>query len=576
MHIFLQFSLCPYFFHAVVLLPTFPEYYSLCQVQNQTVFNGVHTVATSSCHKPNSWNDPLFNMGAYTVISDYLSTWTQLTVYPRKAFFEYLDDGMSTSFAALVFGCAALMFLNTFIPKPAFEQTPSQETEYRIRSDLHKEPAPMSAGQESGSNRIESRAADVFIDLNELNSVFGATPRGDQIRPVKQEDAESDEAQLYCNELTSPRNNSSGAGAARGQMRDQTTVASDSHNQQVTSQETDGTQEEIEDLLAEDPELLSSNLKGDLSKFHRLYRFATLKFQPTLSDLKADPDWKLMSRAAEYASLAGHGCLVYQLVLIEQRYGRSSVQVKAFHWLQSSGWFGGETLRRAFACLFIISVFLPHNSRVQHAADVAALLVISIFTVTWAFYEWLELGGRCLRASMWVRIGVIGVTWILVILQEMDIVSLVGFMRPWPLLLTSDALLSTLMVFLICVNDIGAILSFGFFAVCASAIALLVLYQDELDHETGTTMPSFLESFIATFIFMESADNWESLVRAKSNHTNSKPHSNNALVRVTVMTGLTGVQCLLYIQGWSSYLVRHCSLWQLFLGNCHVHFVPSL
>ena len=115
------------------------------------------------------------------------------------------------------------------------------------------------------------------------------------------------------------------------------------------------------------------------------------------------------------------------------------------------------------------------------------------------------------RASTWVQIVFLGSTWVALVLQQLKVVSVLGFMRPWPLLLSSEALQSTLMVFFICVGDISAILSFGLFSVCTSAIALFVLYKDRLDEE-GTTIHTFLDSFIATFIFMESADNWESLV----------------------------------------------------------------
>lgn len=62
------------------------------------------------------------------------------------------------------------------------------------------------------------------------------------------------------------------------------------------------------------------------------------------------------------------------------------------------------------------------------------------------------------------------------------------------------------MVFLICVADISSILAFSFFSFCMSTITLFVLYKD------CEPINSFLDSFIATFIFMESADNWELLV----------------------------------------------------------------
>jgi len=409
--------------------------------QNDTKFQVSETESTASCAKSNSWTDEQYNP-----ISDKLSTWTQIVVIPRHVFFKPLDDGMSASFAALIFGCATILFLNVHIP--------SIEVNDAITS-----PSSITDSTEKNTDYDTSLELASVFALSVLNS------KADEV-----------------------------TGGQEGDIGNCTVK-----------------EEDPAVLLSQDPESLSSNIEGDVDKFKRLYRFSWLQLQPTVATLKADPekaDYKLIERAAEYANLANQGFFVYTLVLTEQRYGRHSIHSKLFRWL--NGWWAFG-MRAIFILLFLLTEFLAQNSTEQCVLDITALMAISCFTAAWAFYQWVELNGGRLRASTWVHIIFLGLTWVALVLQQLEVVTILGFMRPWPLLLSSEALQSTLLVFSICVGDISAILSFAFFSICTAAIALFVLYKDRLD-EGGTTINSFLDSFIATFILMESADNWESLV----------------------------------------------------------------
>ena len=87
------------------------SYDDFVDAQNHTLFEVSQTQSTASCAKSNSWTKERFNP-----ISDKLSTWTQILIIPRVVFFGPLDDGMSASFATLIFGCAAILFLNVHIP----------------------------------------------------------------------------------------------------------------------------------------------------------------------------------------------------------------------------------------------------------------------------------------------------------------------------------------------------------------------------------------------------------------------------------------------------------------------------
>ena len=437
------------------------SYDDFVDAQNHTLFEVSQTQSTASCAKSNSWTTERFNP-----ISDKLSTWTQILIIPRLVFFGPLDDGMSASFAALIFGCATILFLNMHIPSVvAATALPSStsETNDSVQFELEANATMASPGSTTGSKRDE-------MDSLELSSVFEM-----------------------------------GTGV----------FALDAKAHEVNGRQEGGScaaeEEDPVILMSQDPESLSSNLKGDVRSFQRLHRFSWLQLQPTVTALKADPekaDCKLVDRAAEYAILAVRGFFVYTLVLTEQRYGRGSVQCKLFRWLNGSWAF---SLRRAFSGLFLLAVFLPTDSTEQRVLDIIILTVISCFTVAWAFYQWVQLNGGGLRALTWVHISFLGLTWVALILQQLGVAPVLGLMRPWPLLLSSETLIATLRVFSICVGDISTILAFAFFSVCTSGIALFVLYEDRLDRG-GTTIHSFVDSFVASFIFMESADNWEGLV----------------------------------------------------------------
>jgi len=432
--------------------------------QNQTTFKVSQTKHTASCAKSNSWTDDRYN-----AISDTLSGWTQIFIISRPVFFGPLDAGMSASFVTLIFGCAAILFFNSHIPDVVVNAPVSSPSSATAGS---KEEEPDNGlSPEYGTDGNESVQLNVTVSprLDEKEFSVFALP----VTPAKAHGVSGGQE----------------GGIRTGAVKEEDPIM----------------------LLCQDPESLSSNLKGDVDKFERLYRFLWLQLQPTVVTLKADPDKansKLIERAAEYANLATQGFFVYTLVLTEQRYGRDSLQCKVFRWLNGLWAFGTRTV---FIILFLLAAFLTPNSTEQCVLDIVTLTVISCFTATWAFYQWVQLSGSGLRASTWVHIVFLGLAWVALVLQQLGVVSVLGLMRPWALLLSSETLRDTLMVFSICVGDISTILAFGFFSVCASAIPLFVLYKDKLDNG-GTILNSFLDSFIATFIFMESSDNWESLV----------------------------------------------------------------
>ena len=426
-------------------------YGNFVEAQNHTTFEVSQTESTASCAKSNSWTAEQYNP-----ISDTLSTWTQILIIPRPVFFGPLDDGISASFAALIFGCASALFLNMYIPRVEVNVAISSPSSATSETDngLHRWWEDGGDNATITSSRSTSGEMDLSNSSFKLSNVLG-------------------------------------------------------HNTNV--HEVGGRQEYSVVLMSQDPESMSSILTGDVSNFHRLHRFSWLQLQPTVIALKVDPDKadsKLIDRAAEYAILAVKGYFVYTLALTEQRYGRDSVQSKLFRWLKGSWAFG---LKRLSNGLFLLAAFMPTNSTEQRVLDIIILTVITCFTTTRAFYQWVELNCGGLRVLTWVQFYFLGLAWVALVLQQLGIVSVFGLMRPWTVLLSSQTLQGTLMVFSICVGDISTILAFAFFSVCTAGVTLLVLYKDRLD-TGGTTLDTFVDSFVATFIFMESADNWESLV----------------------------------------------------------------
>ena len=318
------------------------SYGDFAAAQNQTIFEVSQTKSTASCAKSNSWTDERFNP-----ISDTLSTWTQILIFSRPVFFEPLDDGMTASFATLIFGCAAILFLNVHIPDVVVAAPISSASSTAAGS---KEEQPDdSLPHEHGADGNES------MELNTTFSLF---------TEVNEEHKSDSSGSCSSNELS----NVFALPVTRAEVHEGGTFSRAVEEEDPVI------------LLCQDPESISSNLEGDVDKFKRLYRFAWLRLQPTVVALKADPDKpnsKLIERAAEYANLAAQGIFVYTLVLTEQRYGRDSLQCKVFRWLNGLMAFG---MRTVFIVLFLLTAFLPSNSTEQCVLDIISLTVITCFT----------------------------------------------------------------------------------------------------------------------------------------------------------------------------------------------------
>ena len=78
------------------------------------------------------------------------------------------------------------------------------------------------------------------------------------------------------------------------------------------------------------------------------------------------------------------------------------------------------------------------------------------------------------------------------------------------LFVASEQLTMTLVLFLKCSLDIQTVLLLFFVVVVLSALAVHVLYWKRMGDEYN--VDTFLDSFMAMIIFLESQDNWDAVV----------------------------------------------------------------
>ena len=130
----------------------------------------------------------------------------------------------------------------------------------------------------------------------------------------------------------------------------------------------------------------------------------------------------------------------------------------------------------------------------------------------------------CLSAWLWQTSDLAGivltlVVWGLFIIEHSLGMPVLGPFRPALLFVASPTLQGSLVLFADCVLTIRSALMLFFTVVMVSAILIFTLYAGRLDSLEGDTTNSFFDCFIISYVFLESADNWErNLFSALSTH----------------------------------------------------------
>ena len=121
---------------------------------------------------------------------------------------------------------------------------------------------------------------------------------------------------------------------------------------------------------------------------------------------------------------------------------------------------------------------------------------------------------RPLSALLWQSADLAGIgltlaVWVLLIVEHSLGMQALGPFRPALLFVASPTLQSSLVLFANCVLAIRSALMLFFTVVMVSAILIFTLYAGRLDPLEGDTTDSFFDCFIISYVYLESADNWE-------------------------------------------------------------------
>ena len=215
----------------------------------------------------------------------------------------------------------------------------------------------------------------------------------------------------------------------------------------------------------------------------------------------------LVIKAAEYFTLAEQQCNVFYLASIESLSEDHGLGLKMFKFISSPY---AHKCFQACGGLFIINQFLPESSPEQVALDTFCLVVLTSYAMSKAYYEWRALGWLHTLTTIDAAANLLAI--VCLILHWVLGAPMLDFFRPVLVILGDVSLMLMLRVFTHCVYESGTVLAFTFTCMALVALLLFVLYQGELDSDEGETVDDFQRAFVSTFAFLESADNWETLV----------------------------------------------------------------
>ena len=174
---------------------------------------------------------------------------------------------------------------------------------------------------------------------------------------------------------------------------------------------------------SEDPVALSSNMQGDLSKYEKLLSYIRFRQQGLVDKLTQGPH-QLMSKVVEYIRLADGGYDVFTISMIEAK--QDDQHLKIFKTLTSKP---AKQLYYLIAVIFIMNEFVT-ESAVQLTLDIVCLFILTIFSMSAAYFESAYTRQGIMRSSTSIQLVVVLALWILVLVNQVAGVPLLAFVRP--------------------------------------------------------------------------------------------------------------------------------------------------
>ena len=207
-------------------------------------------------------------------------------------------------------------------------------------------------------------------------------------------------------------------------------------------------------------------------------------------------------KAIEYMQMAEAGRDAYQTFVLESRFGDSSLKYHIFYFLDNKKC---RNLLQLLFVAFVLAELLPKH--IQWIFDGALL---GIFTLQ-AMLKQYSIGSiSCTRrtCNRWLVITLFIGLWV----QQLGIGEqhgyFMGVTRPILIMVKSRGVRSMMRLISKCIYSARVIFVLFFTVTTVTAVMGTLLFATKFDPQTGKTVDNFFDSFVATFVFLVSLENY--------------------------------------------------------------------
>lgn len=218
---------------------------------------------------------------------------------------------------------------------------------------------------------------------------------------------------------------------------------------------------------------------------------------------------KLATTAHDFLVVLKSQTDVYFALAIMSKYGEGSNVQRVFKLLHTSA---VQQTMNVLCTMFIACAFINDNDTRRHLS--LALLVPISVEICLAF------GLYRLAYGHWKNGWIPLLEWGLLLAayvspdlySDKNFIMVEDLFRPFVLATRSADLICAITVLINCIMDVFGIFKFLFAFVAFTAIVINLLFQDLWDPVLGETANSFFETFVDSFVFLTSGENWDVFV----------------------------------------------------------------
>ena len=250
-----------------------------------------------------------------------------------------------------------------------------------------------------------------------------------------------------------------------------------------------------------------------------LYAVVEKKLEALIETWNIDPSdeeqisTRLRAKAVEFYKLAEKGLDVVPALTLQSTFGDDSWQYKCYSASQTN------MARNFLYITMVVFIWCAYTDDPVTKSSVGILCLIpyTVDTVMLAWQDWYAGAKPGLSRKTFLPILINALLWGTQLASAIDsslndnrnFILVEDFFRPWMLLVKSPALTNALLLLIRCIHEAREIFFYLFTVVSIAAIMVNLLFWQKWDPTEGQTVDNFLESFVYTFIFMTSGENWD-------------------------------------------------------------------